>query len=45
MAGSDLYWGHGEQALVALAEQLRIPVLVNGLTDPSIAYPRRSNLA
>jgi acetolactate synthase-1/2/3 large subunit len=31
MAGSDLYWGHGESALLALAEELRIPVLVNGL--------------
>ncbi len=31
MAGTDLYWGHGEQALRALAEQLRIPVFLNGL--------------
>ena len=31
MAGSDLYWGHGECALAALAEALRIPVIVNGL--------------
>jgi acetolactate synthase-1/2/3 large subunit len=31
MAGSDLYWGHGERALLELAEQLRIPVFVNGL--------------
>ncbi len=31
MAGTDLYWGHGEQALLALAETLRIPVFVNGL--------------
>ncbi len=31
MAGSDLYWGHGEQALRALAEELRIPVFLNGL--------------
>jgi acetolactate synthase I/II/III large subunit len=31
MAGSDLYWGHGEAALVSLVEELRIPVLVNGL--------------
>ncbi len=31
MAGTDLYWGHGEAALRALAEELRIPVFLNGL--------------
>jgi acetolactate synthase-1/2/3 large subunit len=31
MAGSDLYWGHGEDALRALVQQLRIPVFLNGL--------------
>ena len=31
MAGTDLYWGHGEQALRALAEELRAPVFLNGL--------------
>jgi acetolactate synthase-1/2/3 large subunit len=31
MAGTDLYWGHGEEALLALAETLRIPVFLNGL--------------
>ncbi len=31
MAGSDLYWGHGEEALRALVEELRIPVFLNGL--------------
>jgi acetolactate synthase-1/2/3 large subunit len=31
MAGTDLYWGHGEQALMELAETLRIPVFLNGL--------------
>jgi acetolactate synthase-1/2/3 large subunit len=31
MAGTDLYWGHGEDALVALVEELRIPVFLNGL--------------
>jgi acetolactate synthase-1/2/3 large subunit len=31
MAGTDLYWGHAEHALRALAEQLRIPVFLNGL--------------
>ena len=31
MAGTDLYWGHAEEALRALAEELRIPVFLNGL--------------
>jgi acetolactate synthase-1/2/3 large subunit len=31
MAGTDLYWGHGEDALLELAETLRIPVFLNGL--------------
>jgi acetolactate synthase I/II/III large subunit len=31
MAGTDLYWGHGERALLELAETLRIPVFLNGL--------------
>src|SRR3954469_8771599 len=31
MAGTNLYWGHGEKALQALAEELRIPVFLNGL--------------
>ena len=31
MAGADLYWGHGEQALIELAQRLRIPVFLNGL--------------
>ncbi len=31
MAGSDLYWGHGERALLELAQTLRIPVFLNGL--------------
>ena len=31
MAGTDLYWGHGEDALRALVEELRIPVFLNGL--------------
>jgi acetolactate synthase-1/2/3 large subunit len=30
MAGAGLYWGRGEDALLALAEELRIPVFVNG---------------
>ncbi|HEX5908983.1 MAG TPA: acetolactate synthase [Thermoleophilaceae bacterium] len=31
MAGTGLYWAHGEDALRALAEELSIPVFVNGL--------------
>ena len=31
MAGTDLYWGHGEDALLELVETLRIPVFLNGL--------------
>src|SRR5919198_2144862 len=31
MAGTNLYWGHGERALLALAEELGIPVFLNGL--------------
>src|SRR4051794_17691919 len=31
MAGTNLYWGHGEAALRALAEALGVPVFLNGL--------------
>ena len=31
MAGTNLWWGHGEQALLALAQERRIPVFLNGL--------------
>ncbi len=31
MAGTGLYWGRGELALRALAEELHIPVFLNGL--------------
>jgi acetolactate synthase-1/2/3 large subunit len=31
MAGSNLYWGRGEDALRALAEALGVPVFLNGL--------------
>jgi acetolactate synthase-1/2/3 large subunit len=37
MAGTDLYWGHGEEALRALAEALRIPVFLNGLARGCVA--------
>jgi acetolactate synthase-1/2/3 large subunit len=31
MAGTDLYWGHGEGALRELVEEVRVPVFLNGL--------------
>jgi acetolactate synthase-1/2/3 large subunit len=31
MAGTGLYWGHGEEALRSLVNRLRIPVFLNGL--------------
>jgi acetolactate synthase-1/2/3 large subunit len=46
MAGSGLYWGHGEEALRALVERLRIPVFLNGLgrgclpTDHELSFSR-----
>jgi acetolactate synthase-1/2/3 large subunit len=46
MAGAGLYWGRGEDALVALAEELRIPVFANGLArgcipaDHELAFSR-----
>lgn len=30
MAGTGLYWGHGENALRAISEELSIPVFLNG---------------
>src|SRR5439155_26148431 len=46
MAGTDLYWGHGESALRALAEARGIPVFLNGLArgclsaDHELAFSR-----
>ena len=37
MAGTDLYWAHGEEALLELAETLRIPVFLNGLARGCVA--------
>jgi acetolactate synthase I/II/III large subunit len=37
MAGTDLYWGHGERALVELVQSLRIPVFLNGLARGCVA--------
>jgi acetolactate synthase-1/2/3 large subunit len=46
MAGTGLYWGHGEGELRALAETLGIPVFLNGLgrgclaADHELAFSR-----
>jgi acetolactate synthase I/II/III large subunit len=46
MAGTDLYWGHGEDALRELAEARGIPVFLNGLArgclpaDHELAFSR-----
>jgi acetolactate synthase-1/2/3 large subunit len=46
MAGAGLYWGRGEEALRALADELRVPVFVNGLArgcipaDDPLAFSR-----
>jgi acetolactate synthase-1/2/3 large subunit len=37
MAGTDLYWGHGEKALRELSETLGIPVFLNGLARGCLA--------
>lgn len=51
IAGGDVYWAHGEEALVAFAEAARVPVLVNGLgrgtipADHELAFARARPLA
>lgn len=46
MAGTNLWWGHGEAALLRLAEQRQIPVLMNGMVcgavpaDHPLAFSR-----
>jgi acetolactate synthase I/II/III large subunit len=37
MAGTDLYWGHAEHAVVELAHTLRVPVFLNGLARGCVA--------
>jgi acetolactate synthase-1/2/3 large subunit len=37
MAGTDLYWGHGEEALLELIEALRVPTFLNGLARGCVA--------
>jgi acetolactate synthase-1/2/3 large subunit len=51
MAGTGLYWGHGEDELRALAEALGIPVFLNGLgrgclpADHELAFSRARGMA
>ncbi len=51
MAGTGLYWGHGEEELLALAEALGIPVFLNGLgrgcvrADHELAFSRARGTA
>jgi acetolactate synthase-1/2/3 large subunit len=51
MAGTDLYWGRGEEALRTLAERHRIPVFLNGLgrgclpADHELAFSRARGTA
>jgi acetolactate synthase I/II/III large subunit len=51
MAGTGLYWGHGEDELQALAESLGIPVFLNGLgrgclpADHELAFSRARGAA
>src|SRR6202012_186229 len=46
MAGTNVWWGHAETALLHLAEQLHIPVLMNGMArgvvpaDHPLAFSR-----
>jgi len=37
MAGTNLYWGHGEHALRELAEAVGVPVFLNGLARGCLA--------
>jgi acetolactate synthase-1/2/3 large subunit len=51
MAGTNLYWGRGEQALLALAQELGVPVFLNGLArgcvpaDHELAFSRARSTA
>ena len=51
MAGTNVWWGHGDDALVALAERLRIPVFANGMArgivgaDRDLAFSRARSTA
>ncbi len=51
MAGTNVWWGHGEAALLRLAEQRQIPVLMNGMArgvvpaDHPLAFSRARSKA
>jgi acetolactate synthase-1/2/3 large subunit len=51
MAGTNVWWGHAEEALLRLAEQQRIPVLMNGMArgivpaDHPLAFSRARSKA
>jgi acetolactate synthase-1/2/3 large subunit len=51
MAGTNVWWGHAETALLNLAEALRIPVLMNGMArgtvpaDHQLAFSRARSKA
>jgi len=51
MAGTNVWWGHAETALLRLAEQCRIPVLMNGMArgtvpaDHPLAFSRARSKA
>lgn len=51
MAGTNVWWGHAEAALLRLAEQRRIPVLMNGMArgtvpaDHELAFSRARSKA
>jgi thiamine pyrophosphate-dependent acetolactate synthase large subunit-like protein len=51
MAGTNVWWGHAEAALLSLAEQRRIPVLMNGMArgtvpaDHPLAFSRARSKA
>ena len=51
MAGTNVWWGHAEEALLSLAEKLRIPVLMNGMArgtvpaDHELAFSRARSKA
>jgi acetolactate synthase-1/2/3 large subunit len=51
MAGTNVWWGHAEDALLELAEKLRIPVFANGMArgivgaDRDLAFSRARSQA
>ncbi len=51
MAGTNVWWGHAETALLSLAEALRVPVLMNGMArgtvpaDHELAFSRARSKA